>query len=180
QGGARQEDLGGWNYNAGVGVSFKPIDRFSLDIDLNYRHREAWLLYQGDRDFSTFAADDIQPRLAMDVFINAHQQLRLTMQWAGIVAKERDFYQVPLDDGYLMPVVKDPGALSGDFTISRLTTQLRYRWMIAPLSDLFIVYTRGSNLDNQIDDEFGDLFTNALRTPVVDLLVIKLRYRFGI
>jgi len=42
-----------------------------------------------------------------------------------------------------------------------------------------VVYTRGSNLENRLDDEFGDLFHDALTTPVVDVLVLKLRYRFG-
>jgi hypothetical protein len=68
---------------------------------------------------------------------------------------------------------------NGDFTLSRLTTQLRYRWEIGPLSDLFLVYTRGSNLPNRVDDVFSDLFDDALNTPIVDVFVVKLRYRFG-
>jgi hypothetical protein len=57
---------------------------------------------------------------------------------------------------------------------------LRYRWEIAPLSDLFIVYTRGSNLPGRVDDEFDDLFEDALNDPIIDYFVIKLRYRFGL
>lgn len=37
-----------------------------------------------------------------------------------------------------------------------------------------------SNLDNRISDEFGDLFRDTLITPVIDVLVAKLRYRFGL
>ena len=51
---------------------------------------------------------------------------------------------------------------------------------IAPLSDLFVVYTRGSNVDSDLYDEFGDLFEAALTDPIVDLFVVKLRYRFGV
>ena len=47
------------------------------------------------------------------------------------------------------------------------------------MSDLFVVYTRGSNLDDRPGDEFGDLFFDALKDPVIDVLVLKLRYRFG-
>ena len=101
------------------------------------------------------------------------------MQWVGIRADEQEFWRVPLSEGELEPVSKPPGAESDDFTISRLTAQLRYRWEIGPLSDFFVVYTRGSNLDNRMDDELGDLFHDALTTPLVDVLVIKLRYRFG-
>ena len=103
----------------------------------------------------------------------------MTMQWAGINADESEYYTVPARPGDLLDRVKDPLEESGDFTISRLTAQLRYRWEIGPLSDLFVVYTRGSNLDNRIDEDFGVLFRDAVDEPIVDTLTVKLRYRFG-
>ena len=79
-----------------------------------------------------------------------------------------------------MPIEADPDARARDFVINRMTVQLRYRWQIAPLSDLFVVYTRGSNVPyNTLDDDFGDLFYDALTDPVIDFFVVKLRYRFG-
>ena len=72
------------------------------------------------------------------------------------------------------------GDTRSDFNVSRLTAQLRYRWEIGPLSDLFVVYTRGSNLPDRVDDTFGDLFLDALDEPIVDVFVVKLRYRFGL
>ncbi|MCZ6657923.1 MAG: DUF5916 domain-containing protein [Gammaproteobacteria bacterium] len=118
--------------------------------------------------------------MAIDLFITARQQLRLTLQWAGIRADEQEFWRIPDNDGSLQRVTKDPNESTDDFTLSRLTAQVRYRWEIGPLSDLFIVYTRGSNLDNRISDEFSDLFHDTLITPVIDVLVLKLRYRFGL
>lgn len=177
--GMRQEELGDWTTRASLGATFNPSDRVSFEFDVSYFRRDGWLLYQEDRNFTTFEATEWQPEIAIDVFLTARQQLRLTMQWAGIRAREQDFWQVPLDPGSLDPRLKAPGEASDDFTISRLTAQLRYRWEIGPLSDFFIVYTRGSNLPDQMRDEFGDLFRDALTRPVVDLFVIKLRYRFG-
>ena len=113
--------------------------------------------------------------------INARQQLRLTMQWAGVKAEAQDYWRVPLSGGDL---VRRPtpgaGADNEDFTLSRLTAQLRYRWEIGPLSDLFIVYTRGSNiLDDDLMPGFGDLYKDAINDPIIDFVVVKLRYRFG-
>ena len=179
QGGAYEEELGGWDYKSGFGVTFKPTDRFSLDFDLLHSRRENWLIHQQGREFTTFRANDWQPRIAMDLFFSARQHLRLTMQWAGVRGGEQEFYRVPLGDGDLVRYAKEPGAASDDFTISRMTAQLRYRWQIAPLSDLFVVYTRGSNLPDRGYDTFGDLFEDALNEPVIDVFVVKLRYRFG-
>lgn len=177
----RQEELSGWTRYGSLGFTWKPNHRFSLDLDFNYQDRDGWLLHYAGRQFTTFAADDLQPRMAMDLFISARQQFRMSLQWAGIKAKEQQRWFLPEDgDGYLVPVQPGPEDRSRDFVINRMTVQLRYRWQIAPLSDLFVVYTRGSNvLDNTLDDDFGDIFYDALTEPVIDFFVVKLRYRFG-
>ena len=187
---ALSEDLGGMGYTFGAGFTFKPADRFSVDLDVNYRERDGWLQYVFDEgDFATFSASDLQPKLAMDFFITARQQVRLTLQWAGIRAREQELLQIVEGASHLQPRVREDGVESDDFTISRLVAQLRYRWEIAPLSDLFVVYTRGSNLPNAYDlddpmasprDSFGQLYGDAFADPLADLLVVKLRYRFGL
>jgi len=88
-------------------------------------------------------------------------------------------WKIPLGDGELITDPVSPGDSSRDFNISRLTFQARYRWQIAPLSDLFLVYTRGSNVNSMPDDDFDDLLSSAWTDRLVDIFVIKLRYRLG-
>ena len=94
--------------------------------------------------------------------------------------QEAALYAIPANDGDLQRTPRQAGTTPNDFTVSRMIAQLRYRWEIGPLSDLFVVYTRGSNLPDRRNDEFQDLFRDALDQPVIDLFVIKLRYRFGL
>ncbi len=180
-GGGMQEELGGMTAMAAAGFTYKPLDRFSLDFDLNYFGHDGWLRYQEDRDLTTFEANNWQPRLAMDLFLSARQQLRLTMQWAGIDATEQEFWRIA-EDGSVVP--RPQGDESDDFAVSQLTAQLRYRWQIAPLSDLFVVYTRGGNQfyhgsDAELADGQLDHLLNALEEPIADIFVVKLRYRLG-
>ena len=177
--GRRNEDLGGRTFRATGGFTYKPNDRFSLELDAEYMRRNGWLLHQEERSMTTFAATEWRPTMALDLFLSARQHLRLTMQWTAIRADERAFWTIPASPGRLLPTAKAAGATTDDFTISRMTAQFRYRWEIGPLSDLFVVYTRGSNLDDGIDDSFSGLFQNALTKPVIDLFTIKLRYRLG-
>ena len=170
------EEQGGNTLLFDTGFTFTPFHRFSVDFDLRYKDRDGWLVHRGDREFTTYRAFDMQPRIAIDLFLTAHQQLRLTTQWAGIKADQRTFLEIG-EGGKLVeravPLEKE------DFAISRLVAQLRYRWEIGPLSDLFVVYTRGGNLPDRVDDGFGDLFLDAVDEPIVDVFVVKLRYRFG-
>ena len=177
--GVRSEDLGDPQYLADLGFTWNPIDRFTFNLDLSWKQRNNWLIYVGDTNLTAFDAIELTPSMSMDFFITAKQHLRMTMQWAGINADESEYYRVPARPGDLLDRLKDPLEESGDFTISRLTAQLRYRWEIGPLSDLFVVYTRGSNLDNRIDEDFDVLFRDAVDEPIVDTLTVKLRYRFG-
>ena len=101
------------------------------------------------------------------------------MQWAGIKANEQDYWEIPPGDGEPVMIARPIADANADFGISQLSVQFRYRWEIAPLSDLFIVYTRGSKLVNGGEDDFEDFFRDALTEPLVDLFVVKLRYRFG-
>ncbi len=171
------EDQGGTTLLFDTGFTFTPVHRFSVDFDLRYKDRDGWLVYRDDREFTTYRAFDLQPRIAIDLFLTAHQQLRLTTQWAGIKAEQRTFLEIPEGGGKL---VERPVPLENeDFAISRIVAQLRYRWEIGPLSDLFVVYTRGGNLPDRVDDDFSDLFLDAIDDPVVDVFIVKLRYRFG-
>ena len=177
--GTQPEDMGYQSYMADFGVTYRPIDRFGLEFDYRYFDRSNWLVYRGDQDFTAYNAVQLAPTLSMDYFLTANQQFRLSMQWIGVDADENHFLQLPPSGGTLTPREKSADSESENFTLSRLTWQFRYRWEIAPMSDLFVVYTRGSNLPNQINENFEDLLLNAFTDTVVDTAIVKLRYRFG-
>jgi hypothetical protein len=173
------EDLGGQRFGAEARFRLRPSDRVSVEVQIPYARRNGWLLHQQGREFTTFTADEWRPRVETDLFLTARQQLRFTLQWVGIRATEDSFYLVPERPGSLLKR-EQPDGRSDDFSISTLALQFRYRWEIAPLSDLFVVYTRGSDMrGGGTEEPFGELFTTALREPVTDQLVVKLRYRFG-
>jgi hypothetical protein len=176
---ANQEDLGERWLTTTAGVNYRPIDNFSLAVELAYADREGLLVYRGAGRYTSYEATQWSPKVNMDYFITARQQLRFSMQWTGLKAFENKFLLVdPTRIGYLQEVPK-PNLASDDFTISRMTFQARYRWEIAPLSDLFVVYTRGGNVPGNFFDDYTGLLQEAWAEPVVDTLVVKLRYRFG-
>ena len=106
----------------------------------------------------------------------AHQ-LGLAVRWVGAQAKEDGFFAVTAGEGSLVPVT--PTLPNHDFTVSLFTLQTRYRWEIAPLTDLYVVYNRSNNVPNQVDASFADLLNDAYRDPLVDSFVLKLRWRLG-
>ena len=135
------------------------------------------MVYQGANNFGAYHGTEIQPKLNLTWFLAAAHQLRFSIQWAAVRADERGFYAVPAGDGELVPATRTRE--SHDINISQLTMQLRYRWEIAPLTDLYVVYNRGNSLLSDESEPFADMFSNAFEDPVIDTAIIKLRYRFA-
>ena len=174
-----QDELGPATSQMTGGLTWRPTDRFSTDLRLDYTDREALLVHQGDGAYTSFESHQWAPRLEMNYFISAWQQLRFTMQCTALKAYEDRFWQVDAQNTtFLQPVAK-PNTDSDDFVISRLTFQARYRWELAPLSDLFVVYTRGSNLPSTSFNTFQDLLERSWSDKIVDSFAVLLRYRFG-
>ena len=178
-GGWKQEDLGGNTYTTEASVDWRPSDRFSVGLTTIYMDRQDWLLHWVERQMNTFDAKQLMPRFHIDYFLSAKQQFRVSLQWVGIKAEESRTYLVPEEPGKLIPINRPPGP-PRDFYISQMSFQARYRWEIAPLSDLFVVYTRLADRDGPLaGQDFNDLFDDAVDFPFFNALTIKIRYRLG-
>ncbi len=176
---ARQEALGPSRYNYRAGTDWRPNDRFSAGLDVEYSDSEAILVHKGNGAYTSFEGHQWSPNLELNYFISNWQQLRLRVQWNALKAFEDRFWQSnPNVLQALQPVAK-PDNDPDDFVVSRMTLQARYRWEIAPLSDLFLVYTRGSNLPSDGFDTFPSLLEQSFNDRIVDTVAFRLRYRFG-
>ena len=179
-GGYAQEQLGGDIWKGNFAVNWRPSDRFNTSIKASYQDREGWLLHQENANITAFTAEQWFPSFNVDYFLSARQQFRVSLQWVGIKAWEDKFYQVPATPGELIPVTK-PAGPSDSFSLSQVTLQARYRWEIAPLSDIFVVYTRFADQGARLTEasSFDNVFEDAFESPLTDLFVVKIRYRFG-
>jgi hypothetical protein len=182
-GGFREELMEGETWLGEAGFSWRPVDRVTAQLELKYQDRGGWLLHQYRDLMATFDAEQWQAAMSFDFFFTARQQFRISLQWVGIKARELDFYRIPDRPGNLIGIDKPTGPGSRpsyDFSLSQYSFQARYRWEIAPLSDIFVVYTRQGDLPAALQDQsFQDVFSDAWDAPLADFLVFKIRYRFG-
>ena len=174
--GVLRENLGDWTLETAAGATWRPNDNMTVDLDVRAKRRRGWAVYAGNRNFGTYNGPDLQPRLRFNWVMARGHTLRLSMQWAGVKARLKEFWEIPSGDGKLVPLGT---AGRDDFSVSLLTAQARYRWSIAPLTDLFVVYNLGNALPSQPDSSFSNLFGDAFSDPVFESFVLKLRYRFG-
>lgn len=171
------EAFGGANLANTFEVRWRPQDNLSLVASARYVDRSGWLLWRDGINFATYKAEEWRPEIRLDYFLTAKHQFKLSSQWVGIKAAQRQNYQLQVEGEELTPVA-DSIARSDDFAISNLSLQLRYRWEIAPLSDLFVVYTLNGSQE-VLREAFDELLSSSFDDPIAEQLAVKLRYRFG-
>ena len=171
------EFTGGETYEVKAGATWQPRSYFKVALSTTWFDRDGWLLHQEGRNFTTFTARQWLPALNADYFPNSKQHFSLALQWVGIRATENRFYTLDDESTAMVRGPKPPGP-PDDFSLSQLNFQLRYRWQIAPLSDVFVVYTKADSRRRSLNG-FSDLFSDSWNEPLEDQLVIKLRYRLG-
>ncbi|HKE94333.1 MAG TPA: DUF5916 domain-containing protein [Povalibacter sp.] len=185
--------VGAWVFQEGVEdysarlqfrTTWYPSDKLTLRLDLLPQYSDDWLLWQHDHLFGTYRARRLDFDFRLDwIPVHGHE-LRIKWQWIGIDAEPRQAW-VNDPSGQLHPVDATPmtlfvpgGPAVVPFTVSNLGLQIRYRYEIAPQSELFLVYARGGY--DQLDDDertVRDLFRDMGEVRDSDQFLIKFRYR---
>jgi hypothetical protein len=65
------------------------------------------------------------------------------------------------------------------FEVSELAFQARYRYELGPLSEVFLVYSRGGGI--KVDGEgigFQETFRRSLNEPTAERLLFKIKQHF--
>jgi len=170
--------------NSGIGdrklsynVEFQPTyfvsDAFSIYTTFYAERTPQWMLWRGDNLLGTFDEHAVQLDAGVNWTIGSKQELRVKMQALGLDAKLRQAWRTEAD-GTPIPT-NDP---IGDFSLRTLGFQVRYRYEIKPLSDLFIVYGRGGDIFNEFSQNSHDAVIDSFSLHDSEQLLIKLSYRF--
>lgn len=171
----RGEDLGGFSRSVKLALRLSPSEHFSVETNVALEQLDGWLVWQKGRTFSTYEGLQITPRLDVSALISPRQQLKLSMQWLGLRANPITNWEID-DEGRLVQALASPPA--PDISKGTFALQLRYRYEFAPLSDLFLVYSRGG--DSSADGSYSFLARESFRYPTVSQFMMKLRYRFDL
>jgi hypothetical protein len=101
-------------------------------------------------------------------------EVRLRTQWLTINADDGKSYRIA-PGGHLVP----DSEMVNDFAMINFGLQIRYRYEIAPLSDFYLVYSRGGlERINDPSQSTMDLLGDSTSLRNADQIIIKLRYGF--
>jgi hypothetical protein len=165
------EDLG---FGFQAGLTWYPYEKLNFDFNITPRWSSDWLIWLHGDQLASFSRTNVSGRLTGNWFPADRHEVRLKAQWLTIDAEAEQGYRIGPDSR----LVADESPVD-DFAMINFGLQLRYRFEISPLSDFYIVYSRGG-LD-RIDDPVQstmDLLGDSMDLRDADQFLVKLRYGF--
>jgi hypothetical protein len=165
------------NHRIGYRLELTPIyfinDALNLYVGVNATRSRDWLVWQYDNLIGSFNQRQMDFSTGFNWTISDRQELRLKLEAIGIDARIREGYRVDVNG-----TANVSNDTIDDFTVSSLAFQIRYRFELAPLSYLYIVYGRGGSKDTSGSDHIGRVLGDSVSLHDDEQLLIKFSYRF--
>lgn len=164
----------------GLDLDFEPTlhlsDSLALQGNFSLQHNPDWLLWRGGNRLGSYRADIAGVSANLQWQIGNRQELRVKLETIALDARLRQAWVVG-PGGEPQPVAT-PADVS-DFSLANLGFQVRYRYELAPLSDLYIVYGRGGLAEDGVSRSLSDLLGDATSLRDAEQILIKLSYRLA-
>ncbi|MBB6183319.1 DUF5916 domain-containing protein [Oleiagrimonas soli] len=148
-------------------------DALSFTPGVSYTYQPNWLIWQRDNLVGSFDGRTLELDAALNWNLSERQELRVRLQALGLNARMRQAYQVGAD----MRAHPDATPID-DFSLRNLGFQIRYRYQLAPLSNLYIVYGRGGYALEPLLTSTGTQFRQSFNLRDSEQFLVKVAYRF--
>lgn len=171
-----QEGYEDWAVGIKSDVTWYPSEKWNISLLLNPQWSSDWLKWILDEQLGSFSKDEVSATIGVNWFPAESHEIRLRTQWYAINAKAEQSYIIGTDGR----LVADNAPIE-DFAATSFALQFRYHYEIAPMSDLYICYSRGGYdyIENQ-DQGTLDLLGNSTELRDSDQILVKLSYRFKV
>jgi hypothetical protein len=163
----------------GYRIKFTPSyfinDFFNLYVGVAASRSPDWLIWQYDNLIGSFDGTEVDLNAGFNWTISNKQELRLKLQSIGVNGHLRSGYRVDPSGNAI--ATDEP---VDDFNVSNLAIQVRYRYELAPLSYLYVVYGRGGYQESPFADDMTSVLRDSFSLRDDDQILIKFSYRFEI
>ena len=146
--------------------------RFGVEATA-FRGRTLW---RGGNLFGVFdQSDTVAPNIQLEWFQGSQHELRVKTQLLAVRGNNATAYRLQANER----LRASPTDSVSDFAVNSFGFQMRYRYKINQESDIFLVYSRGGEVElERGDDGLADLLSDSLELRDADQFLLKLRYAF--
>lgn len=162
----------------GVVVHFHPSyffsDNYSVSWGSSYAQHDNWLKWDSGTDFSRYVKKQFSTGINFNGIIADNQEIRIKFEWLALSAEGQDVYSLATNGD----LDRKSDIQADSFTLADTAIQVRYRYEFSPLSNLYLVYSRGGSEFIDESRSLSDSFTPAWKGKFGDNFMVKVRYQF--
>ena len=159
---------------AKVAGSLYPIDDFKLDWEFRVREEDEWLNWIEDNELAVYDLTQKIISINANWFRGYKHEIRLKSQFVALQA-ESPISLISDKAGYLY----NHDSIVKPFTDGITSFQVRYKYEIAPLSYIYLVYTKGGRVyDDENERNTSDVFKDPWENPDNEIFSLKFRLKF--
>ena len=157
-----------------IAGSYFPNDNLKINLGYRVRKENEWLIWTEDNKFGLYDSEQNTVSIGLNWFRGIKHEIRLKSQF---VALQADNPRSIISDtsGYLY----DSDDLVKPFTQGVVSFQIRYKYELAPLSYLYLVYSKGGrNYDDDENLSRSEIFEQPWNNPSDEVYSIKFRLKY--
>lgn len=168
-----QEGIDGYFSEISFSPSYQFTDQVGLESEFSYASSDEWLIWLDGIKLATFKRREVSASLSLNATLGRRHEFRYKLEAIGLKAKALQGYDATPDERL------QPNADTvEDFELSEFATQFRYRYRLGPLTDVFIVYSRGGEFEaNSISRGFSEIIDESIDIPTGENYLIKIRFQ---
>ena len=157
-----------------IAGSYFPNDNLKLSLQYRIRKEDEWLIWTEDNKFGLFDSEQDTISIGLNWFRGNKHEIRLKGQFVSLQA-DNPRSLVSDQKGYLYESDESIKA----FTQGVASFQIRYKYEIAPLSYLYLVYSKGGrNYDEDEALSRSEIFEEPWNNPSDEVYSIKFRLKY--
>lgn len=156
-----------------VGGTYYFSDALNLLLQAGHTSNQEFLVWQHDNLVGGFRMARRNLNASLNWSIGSRQELRVKLEALGLNADNPIPWRIGVDGRAVASNDKVQA-----FSLRNMGFQVRYRYELAPLSDLYVVYGRGGYASDDFAAGSASQFRDAFSLRDDEQLLIKLAYRF--
>ena len=159
---------------AKIAGSIYPIDDFKLGWEFRVREEDEWLNWIKDNELAVYDLTQKIISINANWFKGYKHEIRLKSQFVALEA-ESPISLISDKAGYLY----NHKSIVKPFTDGITSFQVRYKYEIAPLSYIYLVYTKGGRVyDDENERNTSDVFKDPWENPDNEIFSLKFRLKY--
>jgi hypothetical protein len=157
-----------------IAGSYFPNDNLKINLGYRVRKENEWLIWTEDNKFGLYDSEQNTVSIGLNWFRGNKHEIRLKSQFVALRA-DNPKSLISNTGGYLY----DSNDLIKPFTQGVVSFQIRYKYELAPLSYLYLVYSKGGrNYDDDENLSRSEIFEQPWNNPSDEVYSIKFRLKY--